>query len=108
VEIVRALLQKPKLLILDEPTSVLTPQEASSLFSTLNRLAADGMALIYISHRLPEIQELCDRATVLRQGEVVGSCIPAETSVSQIAEMMIGKTADPCAAEECELHGTPR
>lgn len=95
VEIVRALLQKPKLLILDEPTSVLTPQEASSLFSTLNRLAADGMALIYISHRLPEIQELCDRATILRQGEVVGSCIPAETSVSQIAEMMIGKTADP-------------
>ena len=95
VEIVRALLQKPKLLILDEPTSVLTPQEATSLFATLNSLAADGMALIYISHRLPEIQELCDRATVLRHGEVVGSCIPSETSVSQIAEMMIGKTADP-------------
>lgn len=95
VEIVRALLQKPKLLILDEPTSVLTPQEATSLFATLNSLADDGMALIYISHRLPEIQELCDRATVLRHGEVVGSCVPSETSVSQIAEMMIGKTADP-------------
>jgi len=95
VEIVRALLQKPKLLILDEPTSVLTPQEATSLFETLNSLSADGMALIYISHRLPEIKELCDRATVLRHGEVVGSCIPAETSVAQIAEMMIGKTADP-------------
>ncbi len=95
VEIVRALLQQPKLLILDEPTSVLTPQEADGLFTTLDSLAEDGMAMIYISHRLSEIKELCDSATILRHGEVVGSCDPQSTSVSEIAEMMIGKTADP-------------
>ena len=95
VEIVRVLLQKPKLLILDEPTSVLTPQEADSLFKTLNTLADDGVAIIYISHRLREIQDFCDRATVLRQGEVVATCDPSKTSVSEMAEMMIGKTADP-------------
>ncbi len=95
VEIVRALIQTPKLLILDEPTSVLTPQEADRLFETLDALAADGMALIYISHRLPEIRQLCDRATILRQGAVVATCDPKTTPLSQIAEMMIGKTADP-------------
>jgi len=93
VEIARALLQKPKLLILDEPTSVLTPQESDSLFKTLDSLSADGMAMIYISHRLSEIKELCDDAIILRQGEVVGCCDPETTSVSEIAEMMIGTTA---------------
>lgn len=95
VEIARALLQRPKLLILDEPTSVLTPQESDNLFKTLDTLAADGVAMIYISHRLSEIKELCDDAVVLRQGQVVGTCDPKETSVSKIAEMMIGTTAAP-------------
>ncbi len=90
VEIIRSLLQDPRLLIMDEPTSVLTPQEAESLFATLDRLAAEGRAILYISHRLEEVRALCDRATILRQGEVVGHCDPrAETSRS-LAEMMVG------------------
>ena len=70
IEIVRALLQNPKLIILDEPTSVLTPQEADRLFETLNKLKAEGRSVLYISHRLEEVQRICDRATVLapRQG----------------------------------------
>ena len=72
IEIARCLLQDPKLLILDEPTSVLTPQEAEKLFETLDRLKAEGRALLYISHRLEEVKRLCDRATILRLGKVVG------------------------------------
>lgn len=105
VEIVRALIQTPKLLILDEPTSVLTPQEADRLFETLDALSADGMALIYISHRLPEIRQLCDRATILRQGEVVATCDPKTTPLPRIAEMMIGKTADPIRRVDAYVGG---
>ncbi|KAF0676832.1 ABC transporter ATP-binding protein [Profundibacterium mesophilum] len=90
VEIVRCLLQEPRLLIMDEPTSVLTPQEARLLFGTLRKLRAEGVAILYISHKLEEIRALCDSATILRQGEVVGSCVPAETSVRAMAEMMVG------------------
>ncbi|GGF05869.1 ABC transporter [Aliidongia dinghuensis] len=90
IEIVRCLLQAPRLLILDEPTSVLTPQEAEALFRTLRQLAAEGCAILYISHKLAEIQALCDRATVLRGGRVVGRCIPAETPVREMAQMMVG------------------
>ena len=70
VEIVRCLLQNPKLLIMDEPTSVLTPQAVEKLFETLRKLAAEGCSILYISHKLDEIQSLCDSATVLRQGKV--------------------------------------
>jgi simple sugar transport system ATP-binding protein len=66
IEIVRCLLQEPSLLVLDEPTSVLTPQEAERLFETLEKLRADGKSILYISHRLEEVQRMCDRATVLR------------------------------------------
>ena len=90
IEIVRCLLQSPRLLILDEPTSVLTPQEAEALFATLRLLAADGCAILYISHKLEEIRTLCDRATILRGGHVVGRCIPRETPVRQLAQMMVG------------------
>ena len=72
VEIIRALLQEPKLLIMDEPTSVLTPFEADNLFSTLRKLSDNGTSILYISHKLQEIAELCDTATVLRKGEVIG------------------------------------
>ena len=68
VEIIRCLLQKPELIILDEPTSVLTPQEADRLFETLRQLQSEGKAILYISHRLDEVKEVCDRATVLRHG----------------------------------------
>ncbi len=90
VEIVRCLLQDPKLLIMDEPTSVLTPQEAARLFETLRRLAAEGCTILYISHKLEEIRALCDRATVLRGGRVVGACDPRRETARSLAEMMIG------------------
>jgi general nucleoside transport system ATP-binding protein len=76
IEIVRALLQNPELIILDEPTSVLTPQEADRLFETLAKLKAEGRSVLYISHRLEEVQRICDRATVLRHGKVTGACDP--------------------------------
>ncbi|MEJ6399086.1 ABC transporter ATP-binding protein [Yoonia sp. 208BN28-4] len=90
VEIIRCLLQDPKLLIMDEPTSVLTPQEVTILFETLRKLAAEGTAILYISHKLEEIRQLCDAATVLRLGAVVGTCDPRETSAREMAELMVG------------------
>jgi len=90
VEIVRCLLQNPKLLIMDEPTSVLTPQEVETLFLTLRKLSSEGVAILYISHKLDEIKALCDHATILRMGKVVDTCIPAEETARSMAEMMIG------------------
>jgi simple sugar transport system ATP-binding protein len=90
VEIVRCLLQDPKLLIMDEPTSVLTPQEVEILFKTLRKLQQEGTSILYISHKLEEIRSLCDGATILRLGKVVGSCTPAEVSAGEMAEMMVG------------------
>ena len=92
VEIVRALLQKPQLLIMDEPTSVLTPQAVEKLFVTLRQLAAEGCSILYISHKLDEIQSLCDGATVLRHGKVSGECNPREQTVESLAQMMIGRS----------------
>ncbi len=92
VEIIRCLLQDPRLLIMDEPTSVLTPQEVKILFETLRRLAAEGTAILYISHKLEEIRALCDGATILRQGKVIDSCDPREKSAAELAEMMVGST----------------
>ncbi|MCG3268790.1 ABC transporter ATP-binding protein [Yoonia sp. I 8.24] len=90
VEIIRCLLQDPKLLIMDEPTSVLTPQEVEILFKTLRKLSAEGTAILYISHKLEEIRALCENATVLRLGEVVGTCDPRATSARDMAELMVG------------------
>ncbi len=90
VEIIRCLLQDPKLLIMDEPTSVLTPQEVDILFETLRKLTAEGVAILYISHKLEEIRMLCDAATILRLGKNVGTCVPAETSARDMAELMVG------------------
>lgn len=92
VEIIRCLLQDPRLLIMDEPTSVLTPQEVKILFETLRRLAAEGTAILYISHKLEEIRALCDGATILRQGKVIDSCDPREKTAAELAEMMVGST----------------
>jgi simple sugar transport system ATP-binding protein len=93
VEIVRCLLQSPKLLIMDEPTSVLTPQAVVKLFETLGRLAAEGCSILYISHKLDEIQALCDRATVLRGGRVTGTANPKNETAGSLAKMMIGPNA---------------
>jgi ABC-type uncharacterized transport system ATPase subunit len=95
VEIVRCLLQEPKLLIMDEPTSVLTPQEIEVLFATLRRLVSEGCSILYISHKLEEIRALCDRATILRGGKVVGRCDPRQETARSLAEMMIGATLVP-------------
>jgi ABC-type uncharacterized transport system ATPase subunit len=90
VEIVRCLLQNPRLLIMDEPTSVLTPQAVEKLFETLRRLAEEGCSILYISHKLDEIRALCTRATVLRGGKVTGQCDPRRESSASLARMMIG------------------
>jgi len=92
VEIVRCLLQDPKLLVMDEPTSVLTPQEVDILFETLRKLKAEGTSILYISHKLEEIRTICDHATILRLGKVVGTCIPSEETPKSMAEMMVGTT----------------
>jgi simple sugar transport system ATP-binding protein len=89
IEIVRCLLQNPKLLIMDEPTSVLTPQEVRKLFGTLRRLASEGCSILYISHKLEEIRALCERATIMRLGKLVAHCIPAEKTARELAELMI-------------------
>ncbi len=95
IEIVRCLLQNPRLIIMDEPTSVLTPQEADTLFETLRTLVGEGRSILYISHKLEEIRALCHRATVLRAGRIVGSCIPRDESARSLAELMIGTTFAP-------------
>lgn len=90
VEIVRALLAKPELLILDEPTSVLTPQAVEKLFETLRQLASEGCSILYISHKLDEIRTLCHKCTVMRGGKVTGICDPMEESTASLSRMMIG------------------
>ncbi len=90
IEVVRCLLQEPSLLIMDEPTSVLTPQEVEELFKTLRQLSDEGVSILYISHKLQEIKELCHKATIMRMGEVVGECIPEEETPRSMAEMMMG------------------
>ncbi|PTX03766.1 ABC transporter ATP-binding protein [Pararhodobacter aggregans] len=92
VEIIRCLLQNPQLLIMDEPTSVLTPQEVEILFRTLRQLRAEGRSILYISHKLEEIRSLCENATVLRLGKVVGRADPRQESARSLAEMMVGQT----------------
>jgi len=89
IEIVRCLLQNPKLLIMDEPTSVLTPSEVQKLFVTLRRLAVEGCSILYISHKLEEVRALCSAATIMRLGRNVARVIPAEKSVKELAEIMI-------------------
>ena len=90
VEIVRALLTKPRLLILDEPTSVLTPQAVQSLFVTLRQLAAEGCSILYISHKLDEIRALCHHCTVMRAGRVTGEVDPTLESNASLSRLMIG------------------
>jgi len=97
VEIIRALLGAPQLLILDEPTSVLTPQAVEKLFVVLRRLASEGCSILYISHKLHEIRALCTACTVLRGGKVTGVCNPALESNASLSRLMIG--AEPPALQ---------
>ncbi|MGH8444764.1 MAG: ABC transporter ATP-binding protein [Solimonas sp.] len=102
VEIVRCLLQQPRLLIMDEPTSVLTPQAVQQLFVTLRRLASEGVSILYISHKLDEIRALCDVATVLRGGRVGGSAVPKNESNDSLAQLMIGRELAACSLQARE------
>ncbi len=108
VEIIRCLLQTPKLLIMDEPTSVLTPQAVRKLFETLRKLASEGCSILYISHKLDEIQELCHTATVLRGGKVTGHCVPSQESPKSMARLMIGKDLPVCEHGEAKQGGEVR
>jgi ABC-type uncharacterized transport system ATPase subunit len=90
IEIVRALMQNPQFLILDEPTAVLTPQEADQLFVVLERLKSEGRAILYISHKLEEVKRLCDTATILRGGKKVATCDPRAETAASLARMMVG------------------
>ena len=102
VEIVRCLLQSPRLLIMDEPTSVLTPQAVLKLFETLRRLSGEGVSILYISHKLDEIRALCDTATVLRGGKVSGVVRPREESNDSLARLMVGGELAECRLEPRE------
>src|SRR6195952_1643504 len=90
IEIVRALMQDPQFLILDEPTAVLTPQEADQLFVVLERLKSEGRSILYISHKLEEVKRLCDTATILRGGKKISTCNPKAETASSLARMMAG------------------
>ena len=91
VEILKALYRGVDVLILDEPTAVLTPAETSALFANLRQLRETGKTIVFISHKLDEVLEIADRITVLRRGKVVGETAPAETSKARLAEMMVGR-----------------
>ncbi len=109
IEIVRCLLQKPKLLIMDEPTSVLTPQEVEKLFTVLRRLQSEGCSVLYISHKLEEIRALCEKATIMRLGRVVAHCTPAEKSAKELAELMISAELKTRSARQAfDSAATPR
>ncbi|MEP3351388.1 MAG: ABC transporter ATP-binding protein [Marinomonas sp.] len=94
VEIMRCLVQSVKLLILDEPTSVLTPQEVAGLFNVLRTLSKEGCSILFISHKLHEVTEICHKATILRGGKVVDTCVPNEETPATIAKMMVGDLAE--------------
>lgn len=105
VEIIRCLLQQPKLLIMDEPTSVLTPQAVRKMFETLRRLADEGCSILYISHKLDEIMELCHSATIIRGGKVTGYAVPADETATSLARMMIGKEIPVCSRQRPVVDG---
>src|SRR5271155_4358723 len=108
IEIVRALMQNPKLLILDEPTSVLTPQEADQLFVVLERLRSEGRTILYISHKLDEVKRLCDTATILRGGKKVATCNPRQETAASLARMMVGAEIGEVKAAAANSASIPR
>jgi ABC-type uncharacterized transport system ATPase subunit len=103
VEILKALYREARILVLDEPTAVLTPQETDEIFGLLRRLAADGRSIIFISHKLYEVLEIADRITVIRRGKVIGERKPAETTEEELAELMVGRAVE-LTADRGESH----
>jgi general nucleoside transport system ATP-binding protein len=107
VEILKSLYRHARVLILDEPTAVLVPQEVEILFNTLGRLRQDGMSIIFISHHLNEVMEICDRITVLRDGSVVGTVEKADTSQAELARLMVGRDTFGVVRQEEQCGSTP-
>jgi simple sugar transport system ATP-binding protein len=107
VEILKALYRGARVLILDEPTAVLTPQEVDELFAVLRALKADGVSIVLITHKLAEVKALADRVTVMRAGRVVGGGLVAETSIERMAELMVGHVPAPLAARSGRAPGEP-
>ncbi len=103
VEILKALYREARILVLDEPTAVLTPQETDEIFGLLRRLAADGRSIVFISHKLYEVLEIADRITVIRRGKVIGERRPAETTEEELAELMVGRAVE-LTADRGESH----
>ena len=107
IEIARCLLQNPRLIILDEPTSVLTPGESDALFATLRRLVAEGASVLFISHKLDEVRQHCTAATILRQGEVVARCDPRAETPASLARLMVGEAIGEVATAAAHRVGAP-
>lgn len=108
VEIVRCLLQEPDLIIMDEPTSVLTPQEADELFLVLEKLAAEHKCILYISHKLDEVKRLCHRATILRHGKLISECDPKQETAKTLAAMMVGSEVADVSRIPRDFHGVKK
>jgi ABC-type uncharacterized transport system ATPase subunit len=107
VEILKSLYRNARILILDEPTAVLVPQEVEAFFQTLQRLRADGMSLVFISHHLNEVMEICDRVTVLRDGKLIGTVNKADITQTELARMMVGRETFGVARQDQADGGTP-
>ena len=110
-EILKALYREARVLILDEPTAVLTPQESTALFDTLRKLVAQGLSIIFISHKLAEVLEACHRILVLRAGQLIAERTPASTNRAELAQLMVGRaisapTVEAQAAGEAHLRLT--
>jgi general nucleoside transport system ATP-binding protein len=105
VEILKALERDAHVLILDEPTAVLTPQETEALFRIMRSLKANGRSILFISHKLKEVREIADRVTVMRLGKVVGTTTPAESSEQQLASMMVGRSVELTVAKTPSVPG---
>jgi simple sugar transport system ATP-binding protein len=105
IELLKALDRKADILVLDEPTAVLTPQETAEIFVVLKRLATEGHSIIFISHKLYEVMEIADRITVIRRGKVVGTRLPAETDEDDLAELMVGRAVQ-LTVDRGESHPT--
>src|SRR6202521_2499594 len=105
VEILKALYRGARILILDEPTSLLTPQEADDLFETLRRMTAEGRTIVFVSHKLEELMAVSDRVTVLRGGRLIGPVNTPETNPRELARMMIGREV--VFAQSRESHDAP-
>ena len=106
VEIVRILLQDPQLLIMDEPTSVLTPQEVKNLFVTLNALVDEGRTILYITHKLEEVITLCDEVTIMRSGKVIDSCSTENQTAKSLATKMLGEKLEELKTDYSHIKNT--